>query len=347
MAWPAASPKIQSGSRSGVTSVTVASRTLRVSRRGHDRELVGGQRPGRAGRHDDHELAGGGRAPPRRATHSSMGTSAGPRKVSEPWRAGSGALRPRPAGGRSRDRRRSRGERAGRRRPRRPARPRRASRRTAVRARAGRAAAGRRGRTASRPTRACARGRARAPGARCRSCGRREWRSARTASTAATPDPAMRTRCVMRTASRAPVVAHIRPTPPPVARRTTEPVQQAARMAAARRPRTVAACSSAAASAIRSGPARHAAAASRARWTGRPCDDSHWHIELRCGDCGHRWELDVPRLAAARFDVELDGDRARSAARCRRLDLERMAAEVETFAAALSRDLIEPADFAA
>ena len=44
-----------------------------------------------------------------------------------------------------------------------------------------------------------------------------------------------------------------------------------------------------------------------------PADDAHWHIELRCGDCGH---------------------------------LERMAAEVETFAAALSRDLIEPADFA-
>ena len=29
-----------------------------------------------------------------------------------------------------------------------------------------------------------------------------------------------------------------------------------------------------------------------------------------------------------------------------RLDLERMAAEVDAFAAALSRDLIEPADFA-
>ena len=31
MAWPAVSPKIRSGSRSGVTSVTVASRTLRVA----------------------------------------------------------------------------------------------------------------------------------------------------------------------------------------------------------------------------------------------------------------------------------------------------------------------------
>lgn len=77
-----------------------------------------------------------------------------------------------------------------------------------------------------------------------------------------------------------------------------------------------------------------------------PADDAHWHIELRCGDCGHRWELDVPDSRAAWFDSELDGDQRAIRRTLSRLDLERMAVEVETFAAALSRDLIEPADFA-
>ena len=78
-----------------------------------------------------------------------------------------------------------------------------------------------------------------------------------------------------------------------------------------------------------------------------PSDDAHWHIELRCGDCGHCWELDIHDARAARFDLELDGDQRAIRRTLSRLDLERMAAEVETFAAALSRDLIEPADFAA
>jgi hypothetical protein len=77
-----------------------------------------------------------------------------------------------------------------------------------------------------------------------------------------------------------------------------------------------------------------------------PCDDAHWHIELRCGDCAHYWELDVDNSRAARFDTELDGDQRAIRRTLSHLDLERMAAEVETFAAALSRDLIEPADFA-
>ena len=78
-----------------------------------------------------------------------------------------------------------------------------------------------------------------------------------------------------------------------------------------------------------------------------PCDDTHWHIELRCGDCGHCWELDVHDSRAARYDMELDHDQSVIRQTLERLDRERMAAEVETFAVALSRDLIEPADFAA
>lgn len=76
-----------------------------------------------------------------------------------------------------------------------------------------------------------------------------------------------------------------------------------------------------------------------------PSDDTHWHIELRCGDCGHWWEATVEDSRASRYDIELDCDRAYITGALRRLDLERMAAEAETFAVALSRDLIEPADF--
>ena len=76
-------------------------------------------------------------------------------------------------------------------------------------------------------------------------------------------------------------------------------------------------------------------------------NDTHWHIDLRCGDCEHRWDLDIHDSRASRYDIELDVDRAVIRRALERLDLERMATEVETFAIALSRDLIEPADFVA
>jgi hypothetical protein len=53
----------------------------------------------------------------------------------------------------------------------------------------------------------------------------------------------------------------------------------------------------------------------------------------------------MPDSRAARYDVELDTDRYAIERSLRRLDLERMSLEVESFAIALSRDLIEPADF--
>ena len=76
-------------------------------------------------------------------------------------------------------------------------------------------------------------------------------------------------------------------------------------------------------------------------------DDRRWHIDLRCGNCGHRWDVEVEDWRAARFDTELNSDQAFIRRAAERLDLERMAVEVETFAIALSRDLIEPADFVA
>src|SRR5688500_19386934 len=76
-----------------------------------------------------------------------------------------------------------------------------------------------------------------------------------------------------------------------------------------------------------------------------PHDDSHWDIDLRCGDCEHRWQLVIDDRRAARYDVELDDDLAFMKRTLRRLELDRMAAEVETFVSALARDLIEPADY--
>jgi hypothetical protein len=76
-----------------------------------------------------------------------------------------------------------------------------------------------------------------------------------------------------------------------------------------------------------------------------PADESHWHIDMRCGECGHRWERIVDQQRATRFDAELNGDIALLRRTLTRLDLERMAVDAETFAVALERDLIEPADF--
>jgi hypothetical protein len=76
-------------------------------------------------------------------------------------------------------------------------------------------------------------------------------------------------------------------------------------------------------------------------------DDTHWHIDLRCGNCGHRWDIEIENWRASHYDIELDSDRAFIRRAAERLDLERMEIEVETFAIALSRDLIEPADFVA
>lgn len=76
-------------------------------------------------------------------------------------------------------------------------------------------------------------------------------------------------------------------------------------------------------------------------------DDAHWYIALRCGECGHCWDAIVADARAARYDIELDRDRSTITRALHRLDLERMAIDAETFAVALARDLIEPADFTA
>ena len=76
-----------------------------------------------------------------------------------------------------------------------------------------------------------------------------------------------------------------------------------------------------------------------------PSDDSHWRIELSCAECATTWESIVDDVRAARYDIELDRDVAVIQSALRELDLERMALEADAFVAALSRNLIEPADF--
>jgi hypothetical protein len=76
-------------------------------------------------------------------------------------------------------------------------------------------------------------------------------------------------------------------------------------------------------------------------------DEKHWHINLRCGECGHQWDAVVDDVRAARFDVELDVDIFAISRALEQVDRERMAIDAETLAVALAHDLIEPADFAA
>jgi hypothetical protein len=77
-----------------------------------------------------------------------------------------------------------------------------------------------------------------------------------------------------------------------------------------------------------------------------PEGDEHWSVDLRCGECAHRWNRIIHNTRAARYDTELNHDERVLLQSLRKLERERMAADVEAFVAALDRDLIHPADFA-
>jgi hypothetical protein len=75
-------------------------------------------------------------------------------------------------------------------------------------------------------------------------------------------------------------------------------------------------------------------------------DAWRWSIALRCGECGHAREVVVADEVAARYEDDLR-DAARAIARAvADADLKRLEREVEAFAAALDRGLIDAADFA-
>ena len=77
----------------------------------------------------------------------------------------------------------------------------------------------------------------------------------------------------------------------------------------------------------------------------RESGDEHWWMRLRCGECRAEREVTVANADAQRFGDTLDTAEREIQRAVARLDAERMAGEVEVFAAALERDLIEPADF--
>jgi hypothetical protein len=79
-------------------------------------------------------------------------------------------------------------------------------------------------------------------------------------------------------------------------------------------------------------------------WTA--IEDHSWWMLLRCAQCEHSREVTVSNSEAERFDEALDSRADPIARAVRKLDLERMAATVETLIVALQRDLIGPADFA-
>ena len=74
--------------------------------------------------------------------------------------------------------------------------------------------------------------------------------------------------------------------------------------------------------------------------------DEHWWMLLRCGACGTAREVVVTNEVAERYGRDLDAAQAEMARAAHALDVERMAAEAETFAEALERDLIDADDFA-
>jgi hypothetical protein len=74
-------------------------------------------------------------------------------------------------------------------------------------------------------------------------------------------------------------------------------------------------------------------------------DDTHWWMRLRCGACGVWREVVATDEEAARLDSALSQHMASIERALVRLDLERMAADVDVLVLALDQDLIDPSSF--
>ena len=77
-----------------------------------------------------------------------------------------------------------------------------------------------------------------------------------------------------------------------------------------------------------------------------PDGDEHWWMFLRCGECGISREVSVTNADAERYEAALHSRASIISRALRKLEIDRMAAEVESFVTALHRDLIDAADFA-
>ena len=75
--------------------------------------------------------------------------------------------------------------------------------------------------------------------------------------------------------------------------------------------------------------------------------ETEWWIRLRCGKCGETREVVVSQDTADRYDRALDRTSEPIVSNLRRIERERMAADVEAFTTALRLDLFDAADFGA
>ena len=76
-------------------------------------------------------------------------------------------------------------------------------------------------------------------------------------------------------------------------------------------------------------------------------DGGHeWHVSLRCGACGDRRDVTLDDEQARAFDRALDRGVHGIGRTVRRLERERMLADVESLSIALEQDLIGADDFA-
>jgi len=77
-----------------------------------------------------------------------------------------------------------------------------------------------------------------------------------------------------------------------------------------------------------------------------PAGDAAWWMFLRCGECGMSREVAVSNAEADRFERALQARASVLSAQARVLEQERVSAEIDAFAAALDRDLIDADSFA-
>ena len=75
-----------------------------------------------------------------------------------------------------------------------------------------------------------------------------------------------------------------------------------------------------------------------------PAGEEAWWMFLRCGECGMSREIAVSNAEADRFERALHARASVLAGAARKLEEERLSAQIDAFAAALEQDLID-ADF--
>jgi hypothetical protein len=73
--------------------------------------------------------------------------------------------------------------------------------------------------------------------------------------------------------------------------------------------------------------------------------EGHWHVELRCPECGWWGRGSFNQTEVDRFDEQLDSGAQELIEDLRALTRANMEQEIDTFAEALSADLVLPEDF--